>query len=282
MKLNRRQFLKTLGLVAAGGALLSGGGYTYVTQVETDWLVVERVQVPIKNLKPALEGFKIVHMSDLHLHPYTQADFVQKAVAIANRLNPDVVALTGDYVLETQDAIFELAPLLAGLNPRYGIFATLGNHDHWTNATVVHEGLTREGISVLHNEHVTLNFNGADLTLAGVDDIWSGRPDLKAALVAGPTDSPTILLAHEPDFADQSAQDGRVALQLSGHSHGGQVRLPGLGAPILPYLGQKYDVGLNQVNQMWVYTTRGVGLIGPPIRFNCPPEITEITLVAAP
>lgn len=281
MKLNRRQFLKTLGLVAAGGALLSGGGYTYITQVETGWLVVEQVQVPIKDLKPALEGFKIVHMSDLHLHPYTQADFVQEAVTLANRLNPDVVALTGDYVLETHEAIFELAPILAGLNPRYGIFATLGNHDHWTNAAVVHEGLVREGVKVLQNEHVTLNFNGAALSLAGIDDVWSGQPDLKTALPDGLTAGPTILLAHEPDFADQSAQDGRVALQLSGHSHGGQVRLPGLGAPVLPYLGQKYDVGLNQVNQMWVYTTRGVGLIGPPIRFNCPPEITEITLVRA-
>jgi predicted MPP superfamily phosphohydrolase len=134
---------------------------------------------------------------------------------------------------------------------------------------------------VLHNEALTLNINGAGFTLAGVDDVWSGQPDLRAALNQVPPDSPTLLLAHEPDFADISAQDGRVALQLSGHTHGGQVRLPGVGALILPYLGQKYDIGLRQVGQMWVYTSRGVGLIGPPIRLNCPPEITEITLVKA-
>src|SRR5262245_23104009 len=142
--MNRRQFLKGLGLIAASGALLSGGGYTYVTQVETGWLVVEQVRLPIPNLDPAWEGFKIVQMSDLHLHPYTQLPFVQKAVAMANGLKPDLVALTGDYVLESRpEAIFELAPALAGLNPKYGIFATLGNHDHGTNATVVREGLSR-------------------------------------------------------------------------------------------------------------------------------------------
>jgi predicted MPP superfamily phosphohydrolase len=281
MKLSRRNFLKTIGLAAVGGALLSGGGYAYVTQVEPGWLVVEQIQVPIQNLEPALEGFKIVHMSDLHLHPYIQLPFVQEAVAMANQLNPDLVALTGDYVLESPDSIFELAPALAGLNPKYGIFATLGNHDHWTNATVVGEGLARAGIKVLHNEHITLDVHGTPLALAGVDDIWSGQPDLKTALAGVPAGSPTVLLAHEPDFADLSAEDGRVALQLSGHSHGGQVRLPGLGALILPYLGQKYDMGLNQVKRMWIYTTRGVGLIGPPIRLNCPPEITEITLVRA-
>lgn len=278
MKINRRQFLKGLGLAAAGGALTSGGGYLYSTQVEPGWLQIEQVQVPIKGLKPALEGLKIVQMSDLHLHPYVTLDFVQEAVRLAQTLKPDVVALTGDYVLESEEAIFELAPALAQLNPRYGIFATLGNHDHWTNATTVREGLVRAGIEVLHNQALTF---GAGFTLAGVDDIWSGQPDLKTALSEVPLDSPTVLLAHEPDFADVSARDGRVALQLSGHTHGGQVRLPGVGALILPHLGKKYDIGLHQVDQTWVYTSRGVGLIGPPIRLNCPPEITEITLVGA-
>src|SRR5262245_41099145 len=141
MKINRRRFLKTLGLGAAGSALLGYGGYTYTTQVEPGWLVIEHVQVPINHLKPALEGLKIVQMSDIHLHPYIQLDFVQKAVTMANSLKPDIVVLTGDYVLESAESIFELAPVLAQLNPKYGIFATLGNHDHWTNAAVVHRGL---------------------------------------------------------------------------------------------------------------------------------------------
>ena len=103
---------------------------------------------------------------------------------------------------------------------------------------------------------------------------------MKAALDNRPSDVATILLAHEPDLADTFSLDSRVSLQLSGHSHGGQVRIPGLGAPILPYLGQKYDQGLQQVNDMWVYTNRGIGVISPPVRFNCRPEVTEIMLVS--
>ncbi|GAB4412514.1 MAG: metallophosphoesterase [Anaerolineae bacterium] len=281
MKMSRRGFLKALAQVVIGGSVAAGGGYGYSRQVEPGWLTVERVQVPVKALRPALEGFKIVHMSDLHLHPYIQLEFVQKAVAMANALQPDLVVFTGDYVLERADSIFELAPALAALNPRFGIFTVLGNHDLWTDAEVVRAGLQQAGLPVLINEGLTLSVGNEPLYLAGLDDGWSGYPDLRAALDKLPAGEPAILLAHEPDLADDAALDGRVSLQLSGHTHGGQVRLPGMGAPILPRLGKKYDQGLHRVGDMYVYTTRGVGLIGPPIRFNCPPEITEITLIGA-
>jgi predicted MPP superfamily phosphohydrolase len=124
-----------------------------------------------------------------------------------------------------------------------------------------------------------LDIGGELLYLAGVDDGWSGQPDLKAALDEHRGNTPVILLAHEPDLADAFARDGRVSLQLSGHTHGGQVRVPALGPIILPYLGQKYDQGLHRVNDMWIYTNRGLGVIPPPVRLNCRPEITEITLV---
>lgn len=281
MKSSRRNFLKTLGQVVLGSAVAGAVGYGYSTQIEPDWLTVEQVQVPLKKLKPALEGFKMVHMSDIHLHPYTQLEFVQKAVARANELRPDVVVLTGDYVLEGADSIFELAPALAGLNAKYGIFTILGNHDLWTNAEVVRTGLQQAGLPVLINEGLALGVGSELLYLAGMDDGWSGQLDLKAALAKLPTDAPAILLMHEPDLADSFALDGRISLQLSGHSHGGQVRLPGIGAPILPHLGRKYDQGLYRVRDMWLYTTRGIGLGPVPTRFNCPPEITEITLVGA-
>jgi uncharacterized protein len=212
---------------------------------------------------------------------YTQLELVQKAVTLANGLQPDLIVLTGDYVLESEESIFELAPALAALNARYGIFTVLGNHDLWTNAKTVRRGLQQAGLPVLINEGVSLSVGPAELYLAGLDDGWSGQPDLKPALAQLPPDTPAILLAHEPDLADTFALDGRISLQLSGHSHGGQVRLPGLGAPVLPYLGQKYDQGLYQVGSMWLYTNRGIGLGPAPIRFNCPPEITEITLVSA-
>ncbi|MBI1882098.1 MAG: metallophosphoesterase [Chloroflexi bacterium] len=280
MKMSRRAFLKAIGQVSVGSGLALAGGYAYSTQVEPGWLTVERVQVPIKNLRPGLEGFKIVQLSDIHLHPYIQLEFVQKAVALANELQPDLIVLTGDYVLADAASIFELAPLLATLDARYGIFTVLGNHDLWTNAAVVRTGLQQSGLPVLVNDGVTLGIGRETLYVAGLDDGWDGRPDLKAALAHLRSDTPAILLAHEPDLADRVALDGRISLQLSGHTHGGQVRLPGIGAPILPRLGKKYDQGLHRVDQMWVYTTRGVGMIGPPIRFNCPPEITEITLIA--
>jgi predicted MPP superfamily phosphohydrolase len=279
MKLNRRRFLKWMGATIAGGAATAVGGPYYARHIEPDWLMVESVEVPIASLPSALEGFKIVQMSDFHLHPFTQLELVQKAVARANELEPDVVVLTGDYVLAAADSIYELAPTLAGLNARHGVFAVLGNHDHWTEASVVRAGLAEAGLAVLDNSGVALSAGGSQLYLAGVDDCWSGAPDLELALDGAPAAAPVVLLAHEPDFADTFALDGRVSLQLSGHSHGGQVRLPGIGALVLPTYGQKYDAGLNKASNMWVYTTRGIGVIGPPVRFNCPPEITEIMLV---
>lgn len=280
MKATRRGFLKAFGHTVIGGSLAAVTGYTYATYVEPGWLSIERVQIPCKNLKPALGGLKVVQMSDFHLHPFTEVGLIQAAVDKANALKPDLTLLTGDYVLAGADSIFELAPVLAGLNARYGVFTILGNHDWWTDAVVVRQGLRQQGLPVLHNEGVLLQIGGQQLYVAGVDDCWSGQPNLEAALAQLPAGVPAILLAHEPDFAEQFARDGRLSLQLSGHSHGGQVRLPGLAPFVLPRYAEKYHTGLYQVDGMWLYTNRGIGVIGPPVRFNCPPEITEITLVA--
>lgn len=265
------------------GATVAGcGSIGYAAKIEPNWPVVERVTVPLKNLPAALAGLKIVQLSDIHLQPFTQIGEVRRAVQLANRLQPDLVVLTGDYVLESARTIDQLAPTLAGLASRLGTFAILGNHDLWTNEQVVSDGLESAGIPVLRNRGVPLNVDGAWLYLAGLDDVWSGDPNLDETLADAPDNGLTVLLAHEPDFADTvAAHNTPVRLQLSGHSHGGQVRLPGFGAPVLPRLGQKYDQGLNRAGDLFVYTSRGVGVVGPPIRFNCPPEVTEITLVPA-
>lgn len=278
MKLSRRDFLKTLGIVTVGGSTVIVGGYEYGKEIEAKQLVVEHIQIRVKNIKTALEGFRIVQLSDIHLYPYTQLDFVQETVTIANSLQPDLIVLTGDYVLQTAEAIFEVAPVLASLNAKYGVFSILGNHDLWTDAEIVRLGLKEQRLPLLENEGIGLTVNGEPIYLAGVADGWGGQPDLSLALGKVPSEALTILLAHEPDLADQFSMDGRISVQLSGHSHGGQVRLPLIGAPILPYLGQKYDQGLYKVNDMWLYTTRGIGLLAP-VRINCPPEITEITLL---
>jgi predicted MPP superfamily phosphohydrolase len=278
-KLNRRKFLQLSATLLAGAAVLTTG-HLY-RQDEAGQPVVDRLQIPIKNLDPALAGLTIAFLSDFHLYPFTGPEIIRQAITLANGLNPDLILLGGDYVTREAEAIFELAPLLAQLNARLGVFAIIGNHDIWTNIEVVKTGLREAGLPVLINQGLTLIKNGARLNLAGLDDAWSGQPDLPAALANLPTNTPNILLAHEPDPADHYAQDGRVNLHLAGHSHGGQVRLPAMGPVILPYLGQKYDLGLYQVNNMWLYTNRGIGNVTEPVRYNCPPEVTEITLVGS-
>jgi len=276
MALSRRKFL-TLSAGAVAGSIATT---SYISaNNEAGQPAVERVQIPLKNLPSALEGLRIVWLSDFHLYPYTELDVLLRAAAMAASLNPDVLILGGDYVTREAEAVFELGPTLANLNARYGVFSIIGNHDIWTNIDVVETGLAKARIPILKNKGVALSINNSPLYLAGVDDGWSGQPDIAAAMENQPDGATTVLLAHEPDLADQFSLDPRISLQLSGHSHGGQIRFQGIGAFVLPYLGRKYDMGLYRVNDMWLYTNRGLGNVTEPIRYNCPPEVTEITLV---
>jgi len=279
---NRRTILKMLGCAFVGsGAVV--GAYGYGSRLEAEWLQVEKLSIPVKQLGSSFEGFKIVQMSDFHLYPHTQIELIKRAVNITNSLKPDLITLTGDYVSREgsskSEAIFELAPVLTKLNAKYGVFTVLGNHEYFTNEKVVLRSLKESGLTVLINDGLALSIGQQMLYLAGLDDAWKGNPDLSKALEKRPGSVPTILLVHEPDFADTYSADGSVSLQLSGHSHGGQIRLPGMGALVLPRHGRKYVQGLYRVKDMWVYTTRGIGVIGVPVRLNCRPEITEITLV---
>ncbi len=267
-------------VLGSGIAALSTSQYSF--RIETRWLQLERVTVPVKNLGSSFEGFKIALLGDFHLYPHTEIELIRRAVDMANDLKPDLVALLGDYVLDEADSIFELAPVLARLNAPYGVFSVLGNHDHWKGATIVRRGLEESGLPVLDNSGLTLSRGKDRIYLAGLGDGWMRRFDLSQALEKQPQDVPIILLIHEPDFADTFSADSRISLQLSGHSHGGQVRLPGIGAPVLPPYGRKYDQGLYRVQDMWLYTNRGIGVTVPPVRFNCRPEVTEMTLVSRP
>jgi predicted MPP superfamily phosphohydrolase len=277
--LNRNEFLKVAGLTVGGG-LLAATSYLAINDESQD-PVVDRVQLRLKSLHPALEGFTILQMTDLHLYPMTQPPLIKKAVAMANSMKPDLVVLTGDYVWQVLEAIDELAPILAGLNARYGVYSTLGNHDYWLDADVVKGAMEAAGLPVLVNQGLYIKQGGGSFYLAGLDDGWSGNPDLDATLEGRRTGEPVILLCHEPDLADKFSQDGRVEVQMSGHTHGGQIRIPGIGALILPYLGRKYDIGLYRINEMLLYTNRGLGVISEPVRYNCPPEITQFVLQKA-
>lgn len=242
-------------------------------------LSVDRVTIPLPQLDPALDGYRIVQLSDLHLYPFTQLEFIRQAAEVANALKPDLLVLTGDFVSHEAGAIYDLEPVLARLNARDGVYATLGNHDHWSNANIVRAGLRKAGLSVLHNQSVPLG--GGKAWLTGLDDGWVGRADLAAALDSAPGGAPVILLQHEPDLIDTYIDNPRIVFQMSGHTHGGQIRLhQPRRAYTLPFLGRKYDQGLFRAGEAWLYTNRGIGTTIVPIRVNCPAEVTEFTLTA--
>jgi len=241
--------------------------------------VVQSVQIPIPGLHETLEGFRLLVLSDFHISPSVPSEYLRKVATLANSLRSDLVVFPGDFVWHEAEAIFDLAPILASIDSRLGSFACLGNHDVWTDENIVQKGLEESGIRLLIDQGVTLQQGKGTLNLVGLDDGWEEELDLPGAL-AGLPQNPTILLLHEPDLADEMAADGRVALQLAGHTHGGQIRLDGR-ALVLPPLGRKYDYGLHQAGKMHVYTSGGIGTTTIPLRLNCPPEISEITLVAA-
>jgi len=277
MRLSRRGFLRSAAVLGIGSVTTGAATYQYGRRFETGWLDVVRVEIPTDDRWAFLEGLRIVLLSDFHLLPYTQIDFLRRAVAVAATLRPDLAVLTGDFVQQRADTIFDLAPVLASLEAPLGTYCVLGNHDLWRGRNTVRQGLSGSGLPVLDNQGLLLAWSGRPFYLAGVDDCWSGHPDLKAAMAGCPPDTPAVLLSHEPDPADEYARDPRIRLQLSGHSHGGQVRIPGMGSPFLPPYGRKYDMGLYRVGDMWLYTNRGLG-VSVPIRLNCRPEVTEIVL----
>jgi uncharacterized protein len=281
---SRRDFLKLLKVTAMEMSLLAIGGAGYGFWVEPNWLQVEKVNLNLPRLGPAFHGLRIVQISDIHMGGWMNAKRLQRVADLVLHQKPDVLLLTGDFLIghifdqnseqHLQDLI-EILSLLAKSVPSYAI---LGNHDYWTNASAVREMLRSCGITDLTNSVFTITRGSERLHICGVDDIWEGDVRLDQVIDKLTDGVPAILLAHEPDFADVSSKSSRFDLQLSGHSHGGQVVMPFYGPLVLPYLGQKYPSGLYQVGEMLQYTNRGVGMINPPVRFNCAPEITLFTL----
>jgi uncharacterized protein len=273
----RRSFLRFVVRSTLATSFLTAGGTLYTTLLEPAWLKTERIRVPIANLPAAFEGYRIVQLSDLHIYEDLSEGHAHNAVRVALDLAPDMIVITGDFVSEWVDAPRVLKTILPLTAPD-GVWAIMGNHDHWVDVDAVRQVISGTAIRELRNESVAIQHGGESLWLAGVDDIWEEFHDLSAALRDVPQDAPLVLLAHEPDYADEVYPLGRVSLQLSGHSHGGQLYFPVRGAPFAPHLGQKYVRGLHKLGNMWLYTNRGVGNF-MSVRFNCRPEVTEITLM---
>lgn len=275
--MDRRNFLKLAAAGAAAGLGAAALGAGWATLIEPNWPVVEQIGVTLPRLPARLEGLRVAQLSDLHISSYTTAGDIERAAALAMRQSPDVIVLTGDFIWrEVWQYAEELVEPLRTLRAPLGVYAVLGNHDHWEDAALATRVLGEAGVTLLLNQAVRLDA-GAPLWLAGLDDVWERKHDMAAALAGAPDDECKLLLVHEPDYADEAARYP-VDLQLSGHSHGGQINLPGYGRPVLPYLGRKYPAGLYQVGPLALYTNRGIGVIAPPVRFNCPPEVTLLTL----
>jgi uncharacterized protein len=280
-RITRRQFLRLTGVFgAAAGVSVASAAYGF--GVEPNQLQVERITIPLARLPGAFDGFTIVQLSDLHYGPYVTAEHISHAITTANALQPDLIVLTGDLVNMSWHYIEPCMEIISKLNAPSGVYAVLGNHDYWIgNLGVLLKTLNKTGIELLRNESIPLTRGRSTMYLLGIDDLWQELADLRATLTNVPHNACKIALMHEPDFADVAAQ-AEIDLQLSGHSHGGQVRLPFIGPLILPKYGEKYPMGLARVgNFTQVYTSRGVGSLPPAVRINCPPEITHITLTIA-
>jgi uncharacterized protein len=281
MRLGRRAFLLGGGVAAVGG-MTPPAAWAYATRIESRRVVVEQRRVAVPGLPPELTGLRIAQISDLHYGDIVSADLIRHAIDVTMKQSPDLIVVTGDFVSSLNHGEADLvARDLARLRAPLGQLAILGNHDHWTDAEAVAAAVRRAGLELLRNGSRPIARGGRPLHLVGVDDIWEKKHDLAAALRAVPPNAPVVLLAHEPDFADEAAADPRIALQLSGHSHGGQVRLPFLGPPVTPPYAKKYADGTYRVGRMTLHVNRGIGTIWRALRFNCPPEITVVELTAA-
>ena len=284
-------------LLVGGGRALAASGVglgAYGILAQSRWFEVTRRQVSIRGLHPALDGLRIVHLTDIHHSRWTSVQWLREIVETANGLSPDVVALTGDYVYRGLQYVHPAAIELSKLRPRIATVGVMGNHDWWQNGELTKWAYAKEGIPLIDNarrfitpDRKLVEWSQSGLCLAGVGDFWDDVCLYDDALGGVPGGMPRLLLSHNPDVAEDSkflSSGHRVDLMLSGHTHGGQIRLPGIGTPVTnSKYGQKYAQGLVEGPVCPVYISRGLGMTAMPIRFGVRAEIAVIELkVASP
>jgi predicted MPP superfamily phosphohydrolase len=241
----------------------------------------ERVTVPVEGLPSGWEGARIVQLSDLHSGRHVTSERLQGIARRAARLKPDVLVVTGDIVHNSPAFAKQAAEAIAAIPATYGVFACLGNHDFWAGPDAVEKALVDAGVQVLRNRGVLLERGGDGLWLCGVDDPWNGKFDLAAALAGKPEGVATVLLSHQPNTWPR-AQELGVQLQLSGHTHGGQLALLWLHRSLsLARLVTPFVAGLYRAGASYLYVNRGAGSVMPMVRIGARPEVTEVTLTAA-
>jgi len=273
-KLTRRQTIKTL-LAAAPVAAAIDAFF-----IEPNLLSITRREITLPRLPPELDGFTIAQLSDFHYKPDKDHDLMVKAVNAVNAENVDFIALTGDYVTEDSAVITPLMEHLSQLQSKHGIAATMGNHDGWSNSRDYYrKTFAKAGIPFLINQNTELNIEGSPLHIAGTDYVWLGSPDPIKTLKGIPANAPVIALVHEPDYFDTIRQVRDIDLQLSGHTHGGQCRVPLIGyAPVKVKYGENYVYGYYKEGDSQLFVSRGTGTSGMRVRFACAPELVILTL----
>ncbi|HZQ45237.1 MAG TPA: metallophosphoesterase [Acidobacteriaceae bacterium] len=280
--ITRRSFL--IGASAAGLSLAAYAGTHARHEIE----VTERT-LALRNLPDAFVGFRFVQLSDIHLEEYTEPWFLRQAVQTINNLHPELVLLTGDFVSRgpaTDRVAWRAAGVAAEVLSELRApqrFACLGNHDVSVGAEHVINPLRAHGTPMLIDSYIPIQRGSDYIWLCGSDDAGTRTPDLNLSIPAYPT-APVILMCHEPDYVDHVIRHPRfrhIDAMLSGHTHGGQVRIPAIGPLILPPMGKKYIEGRFQFDHMELYVNRGLGTVGLPFRLNCPAEITHFTLQRA-
>ncbi|MBI5531551.1 MAG: metallophosphoesterase [Deltaproteobacteria bacterium] len=259
------------------GALVAAWG----VWVRRKWVRVRRLDVPVRGLDPVFHGYKIVQLSDLHLGSFNPEETALRWVRLANSLDADLIAVTGDLITSGEDYYASVQSVIRELRARDGVVVSPGNHDYFGDAEALFDHVRASGARLLRNEGFTLRRGGASLQVAGVDDTWTRRADVHAALAKRPDGAPTVLLAHDPDLFPIAAARG-VQLVLSGHTHGGQIAVPFLARWInLSKLSHRYHLGLYRDGPSHLFVSGGLGTTGPPIRVGSAPEICVIRLVAS-
>ncbi len=263
---------------------------TYAMKVEPTWLELNRLEVPIEGLPEAFAGLRLVQMSDFHGSRHVTTDYLGEAVDLAQSQGGEAILLTGDFIHKGFKYVERVARVLGRLRAPHGVYAVLGNHDFSVRNALglrryprlhqaVADALTAEGIRVLRNETVRLQRGPSALHLTGVEDLWSRVCDLDRAFAGVCPSVPRVVLAHNPCTVDRLAGH-RCDLMLSGHTHGGQVKLPGLGPIALGPKGRRYAAGMYRCGQTHLYVNKGVGF-GLRLRYNVRPEVAVLTLQPA-
>ncbi|NWK56032.1 metallophosphoesterase [Verrucomicrobiaceae bacterium N1E253] len=272
-RFNRRNFIRVTGM----GAI---GAFSYARWVEPRLLTVTERDIHIPRLPSALDGLRIAQLTDFHYQPEHQDQLMADAVATVNAANPDLICLTGDFITQSPDALAPLMEHLSRLRSKHGIYGIMGNHDGWSASPSLFQNHFRKaGLEFLLNQGSRINIGGAPLFIYGTDSIWSGRVHLPSCYGGHSPCDPVLALVHEPDVFDIIKRDHRVDLQLSGHTHGGQCRVPLLGyAPVKVRYGRNYIYGDYQVGDSSIFVSRGLGTVGTTVRFACAPEVAILTL----